>query len=137
MNRSAHRSLAELLEAEAGQTEPARRASGQRFFVAQQDEIEKAIRAHWSLIQIWTTLHHAGRMPVGYRTFTGYVSRFITGNQKRQPPTDTPPVPPSVPPDEDHSGMPRGYGNKPKYQGYDGDEIDISDLLTPVDDFTP
>ncbi|HPE60105.1 MAG TPA: TraK family protein [Thiolinea sp.] len=144
--------LLEVLRNSAAENPEGRvRGAGLQFFLARKSEIAAAVIERWPYKEIYDALSkNEKKLPLSYRSFCTYIWRYITKEglsvfQKSQPLANVsstgspdPNLSPKVKP-ENNSAMPRGYGNKPKYQGYGGDddEVDISDLLTPVDNFTP
>lgn len=93
-----------LLEALAKDPDPPKKGRKNRnlvFFLANKEEIERALDAGWNAKAIWKTLHEAEAYPGTYDTFILYKNRYFNDEKPSVPPkgdTSVEEVPDSPPP---------------------------------------
>lgn len=56
---------------------------GKMLFLGQMEEIKAALDKGYSIKTVWSHLHNTDRMPVGYASFTTYVSKYLNNSTGR------------------------------------------------------
>ena len=74
-------SLSKRIAQNAQQRNFCRSAQHRATFLALQTEIEQARQDGWSVKSIWKTLHHEGKVIMGYQTFLKHVHQLILGSK--------------------------------------------------------
>ncbi|MBA4143578.1 MAG: TraK family protein [Nitrosospira sp.] len=90
-----------------------RNARNLAAFLAQRDEISRALEDGWTVYQIWETLHAEQKIAASYNTFCNQVKRLIL---KRAPPASPASRSASLMP----SPLPRRAGTSARTASLDG-----------------
>ena len=69
--------LSDRILARLQQDDAMRRRRNFAAFLAQRDQIAQSLRDGWAMVQIWETLHHEGKITIGYAAFCKQVKRLI------------------------------------------------------------
>lgn len=112
------------------------RGAGLQIFLAQKDEIKKAVEEGFPYLEIFDMLQEQGDFPLKYPSFCTYIWKYITSVEAEVQQKDTPQNKNinkiKVPPDSGNSNknkLPRGYDNAPKKDLFmDGDD-DMPDIF--------
>jgi hypothetical protein len=74
-----------------------RNARNLAAFLAQRDEIGRALQDGWTVYQVWETLHAEQKIAASYNTFCNQVKRLIAGRGERAYPASKAVQAPSPP----------------------------------------
>lgn len=77
-----------LLEALSKDPDPPKKGRKNRnlvFFLANKEEIERALAVGWNAKAIWKTLHEAGAYPGTYDSFMLYKNRYFNDGKRPTP----------------------------------------------------
>ena len=74
-------SLSKRIAHNAQQGNFCRSAQHRATLLALQTDIEQARQDGWSVKSIWKTLHHEGKVTMGYQTFLKHVHQLILGGK--------------------------------------------------------